>query len=336
MAKFVIALVLILAIANAGTLSKARRDHQEKHINSEAHFQALKNTAFGKNLFNMLSLKFQTGGKLQGVLDLLATLEQNIGQQQNNDQASFDTTSGQYKATIHDQVEIVLESTDKINADNAQIADDTDALSQASAQLSSLQAEADNINNFLVQLKAAREAEHEAFLARQADEEAMVEGLQLVIKLFTQVLNDDKDSDIDHDSAEQILTLLNEILASVQASLSEDRAAENDAQSKYDDFVDAQNERLAAIAEDVADLQEQISNLNNEINSLNADLVDQTKRRDTAATVRDNTQQALDDLSATFAANSQTRASQQALIQQVRAQLAANPDDVQAVLNGAI
>jgi len=333
MAKFIIALLFVLALANADTMSKARLRSNAKETNSEAHYQALKSTPFGKNLFNMMSLKFKTSGQLDSVLSLLDELNSNISQQQADDDATFSATSAAYTQTIDDENAIIVDAQSNIDSWTQTVSDDTDARAQATAQRDSLTAEADNINDFLAQLADTRAREAAAYAQRQSDQSAILAGLDEVIQLFSAEV--DNDPNLDHDAAEAVLDLLNEIRASVEASMTEDSTAENDAQVKYNNFVADQNDRLAEIASDVSDLDTQIDELSEEIDTLTQGVSDETTRRDNAFALRDSTQSALDDATATHAANTQVRSSQTVLIGQVKTRLNSNADDVQGFLNDA-
>jgi chromosome segregation ATPase len=331
--KVVIALLLVLAVANAETLSKARLRSNAKETNSEAHYQALKETPFGKNLFNMMSLKFKTSGQLDSILALLDELNGNIAQQQADDDATFSATSAAYSQTIDDENAIIVDAQSNIDSWTQQISDDTDALAQATAQRDSLVAEAQNINDFLAQLADARARENAAYVQRQSDQAAILAGLDEVIQLFSAEV--DNDPNLDHDAAEAVLDLLNEIRASVEASMTEDTTAENDAQVKYNNFVADQNARLDEIATDVDNLNTEIDELTEEIATLTQGVSDETTRRDNAYTLRDSTQAALDAATATHAANTQVRSSQTVLIGQVKTRLSNNADDIQGFLNNA-
>jgi regulator of replication initiation timing len=333
MAKIVIALLLVLAFANAETLTKARLRSNAKETNSEAHYQALKQTPFGKNLFNMMSLKFKTSGQLDNVLNLLDELNSNIAQQQADDDATFSATSASYTQVIDDENAIIVDAQSNIDTWTQQVSDDTDALAQATSQRDSLVAEAENINEFLAQLADTRAKENAAYTQRQSDQSAILAGLDEVIQLFSAEL--DNDPNLDHDAAEAVLDLLNEIRASVEASMTEDTTAENDAQVKYNNFVADQNERLSEIASSVSDLDNQIDELSGEIDTLTQGIADETVRRDNASALRDTTQAALDAATATHDANTQVRSSQTVLIGQVKTRLTSNSDDVQGFLNDA-
>jgi vacuolar-type H+-ATPase subunit I/STV1 len=333
MAKIVIALLLVLAFANAETLSKARLRSNAKETNSEAHYQALKETPFGKNLFNMMSLKFKTSNQLDSVLNLLDELNSNIAQQQADDDATFAATSAAYTQTIDDENAIIVDAQSNIDSWSQQISDDTDAKAQATAQRDSLVAEAENINEFLARLAETRAAENAAYLQRQSDQAAILAGLDEVIQLFSAEL--ENDPNLDRDAAEAVLDLLNEIRASVEASMTEDTTAENDAQVKYNNFVADQTERLAEIDSQVNDLNTQIDELSEEIDTLTQGVADETVRRDNAFVLRDTTQEALDNATATHAANTQVRSSQTVLIGQVKTRLNSNADDIQGFLNNA-
>jgi len=328
----VFALIALVAVSSATKISKAKKG--DKTTGSEAHFDAMKNTAFGKNLFNMLSLKFKTSGQVDDIISLLDELNANIAQQQQDDDASFQATSSAYGDTINQQNAIIVDANDNIQGWTQQISDDTDAVNQATAQLDSLQAEADNINNFLAQLAQTRQAEHDAYEQRAADQSAILAGLDEVITLFSAEV--ENDPNLDADAAEAVLDLLNEIRAAVEESIADDTQAENDAQVTYNNFVNDQNARLADIADEVASLQAQIDGLNAEIDTDNQAIADETVRLNNAVALRDSTQQALDDLTALYTQNTQVRSSQTTLIGQVKARLSENTDDVQSFLNNAI
>jgi len=333
MAKIVIALLLVLAVASADTMSKARLRSNAKETNSEAHYQALKTTPFGKNLFNMMSLKFKTSGQLDSVLSLLDELNSNIAQQQADDDATFSATSASYTETIDNENAIIVDAQANIDAWTQQVSDDTDARAQATAQRDSLVAEATNIEDFLAQLADARARENEAYNQRQSDQAAILAGLDEVIQLFGAEV--DNDPNLDKDAAEAVLDLLNEIRASVEASMTEDSTAENDAQVKYNNFVAEQTARLSEIESEVSSLETQIEELTEEIDTLTQGVSDETVRRDNAFILRDSTQSALDAATATHAANTQVRSSQTVLIGQVKTRLNSNASDIQGFLNDA-
>jgi chromosome segregation ATPase len=310
-------------------MKKSKKHQTQKEVNSEAHYESLKDSAFGKNLFNMMSLKFKTTGQVEAVLNLLDELTANIAQQQADDDATYDLTSASYGETIDNQNAVIVDAQGNIDSWSQEIADDTDAHSQAVAQRDSLSAEQDNIEAFLQQLAETRQRENEAYLQRNADQQAISAGLDEVIALFTAEL--ENDPNIDGDAAEAVLELLTEIKAAVEASITEDTIAENDAQVKYNNFVAQQTDRLEDIATDIGQLDSEIEALETEIASLSQGVADETIRRDNAYALRDATQSALDELTNTHAANTQTRASQTVLIGQVKARLR-NADDAESFL----
>jgi len=276
-----------------------------------------------------MSLKFKTTGQVDAILNLLEELSSNIAQQQADDDATFDLTSSSYSETIDNQNAVIVDSQGNIDSWSQEIADDTDAHSQAVAQRDSLAAEAENIEAFLQQLGETRSRENEAYLQRNADQNAILAGLDEVIALFVAEL--ENDPNLDHDAAEAVLDLLNEIRAAVEASLTEDTLAENDAQVKYNNFVAQQKDRLQDIDAEVDQLDSEIEALETEIASLTTGVADETVRRDNAFALRDATQAALDELTNTHAANTQTRSSQTVLIGQVKARLR-SADDVESFL----
>lgn len=327
--KTLFVVLAILALTSAAHMKKSKKHQTQKEVNSEAHYESLKDSAFGKNLFNMMSLKFKTTGQVEAVLNLLDELTANIAQQQADDDATYDLTSASYGETIDNQNAVIVDAQGNIDSWSQEIADDTDAHSQAVAQRDSLSAEQDNIEAFLQQLAETRQRENEAYLQRNADQQAISAGLDEVIALFTAEL--ENDPNIDGDAAEAVLELLTEIKAAVEASITEDTIAENDAQVKYNNFVAQQTDRLEDIATDIGQLDSEIEALETEIASLSQGVADETIRRDNAYALRDATQSALDELTNTHAANTQTRASQTVLIGQVKARLR-NADDVDSFL----
>jgi hypothetical protein len=327
--KILIVLIAVLAVASAHTMSKARKHASQKEQNSEAHFQSLKETAFGKNLFNMMSLKFKTTGQVDAIINLLDELSSNIAQQQADDDATFDLTSTSYGETIDNQNAVVVDSQGNIDSWTQERKDDTDAHSQAVEQRDSLASEAEYIEAFLQQLSDTRARENEAYLQRNADQNAILAGLDEVVSLFVAEL--ENDPNLDHDAAEAVLDLLNEIRAAVEASIVEDTQAENDAQVKYNNFVAQQKDRLEDIDSEVAQYDSQIEALETEIASLTTGIADETVRRDNAFALKAATQAALDELTSTHTSNTQTRSSQTVLIGQVKARLR-NADDVESFL----
>jgi chromosome segregation ATPase len=281
----------------------------------------------------MMSLKFKTTGQLDSILALLDELNGNIAQQQADDDATFQATSAAYTQTINDENAIVVDAQSNIDAWSQQISDDNDALAQATAQADSLSAEESNIEDFLSQLSDARARENAAYQQRQSDQSAILAGLDEVIQLFSAEV--DNDPNLDHDAAEAVLDLLNEIRASVEASMTEDTTAENDAQVKYNNFVTAQQARLAEIDSDLSDLNNQINELNTEIATLTQGVSDETTRRDNASALSQSTQSALDAATSTHASNTQVRSSQTILIGQVKTRLTNNESSIQSYLSDA-
>jgi len=327
--KILIVLIAVLALTSANTMHKARKNAHKKEMNSEAHFQSLKDSAFGKNLFNMMSLKFKTTGQVDAIISLLDELSSNIAQQQADDDATFDLTSASHTETINSQNAAIVDAEGIISADTQEIADDTDKHSQSVAQRDNLVAEAENTEAYLQLIGEQRARENEAYLQRNADQTAILAGLDEVIALFVAEL--ENDPNLDHDAAEAVLDLLNEIRAAVEASITEDTQAENDAQVKYNNFVADQTAKLAELESDIEKHNSEIEALETEISSLTATVAEQTVRRDNAVELRDATQAALDKATETHNANTQTRSSQTVLIGQVKARLR-NSDDVESFL----
>jgi len=326
------ALFVLLASVSAETLSKARlRAPVDKDIHSEATFLALKSTPFGKNLFAMMSLKFQSSGKLDSILNLLGELDSNIAAQQAADDSDFATTSAAYQQTISDQNSIISTAETNIAAWTQDIASDQDTLTQKNDQLTNLQTEDTNIRNFLSQLADTRARENAAFNQRVSDQTAMIDGIQEVIALFSSEVSDN--SDIDPTMAANVISLLNEILASLQASIAQDTQAENDAENKYQAFVAAQAQRLADIADDEATLTSDIATLTNDISNLQVSITSETTKETNAQSLLASTQAALVSLTSNYNSNTSVRQSQHTLISQVEQRLQSNPNSVQTFLN---
>jgi prefoldin subunit 5 len=328
----IFALIACLALASATQLHKAKR--HDKETKSDAHFHALKNTAFGKSLMTMISLKFKTSGQVDDIVTLLDQLSADIRSQQDKDDADFTGTSAAYTDTINEQNRIIVETEDNIKAWAQKIDDDNNEISQASLHRDSLATEAQTLADFLVQLAATREAEHAAWEQRDADQKAILAGLDEVITLFTAEM--ESDENLDQVAAGVVLDLMNEIRAAIEKQITDDETAENDAQVAYNNFVDETNEKIDDLNTEIAGLDAQIAGLQAEVATLSKGIEDETVRHDNAGEVRDSTQKLLDDLTALHAHNTEVRSSQTVLIGQVKARLRENPDDVQSFLNEAL
>lgn len=328
----VFALIACLAIANAGKLSKAHR--HDKETKSDAHFHALKESSFGKSLMTMISLKFKTSGQVDDIIVLLDQLSADIRAQQDKDDTDFTGTSAAYTDTINEQNRIIVETTDNINSWTQKISDDNNEIAQASLHRDSLATEKQTLEDFLVQLAETRAAEHAAWEQRDADQKAILAGLDEVITLFTAEM--ESDENLDQVAAGVVLDLMNEIRAAIEKQIVDDETAENDAQVAYNNFVDETNEKIDNLTKDIASLDAQIAGLEAEVATLTKGIEDETIRRDNATEVRDSTQKLLDDLTALHAHNTEVRSSQTVLIGQVKARLRENPDDVQSFINNAL
>jgi chromosome segregation ATPase len=253
----------------------------------------------------MMSLKFKTSGQVDAILTLLEELQSNISQQQADDDATFAVTSASHTETIQSQNAAIVDAEHIIESDTQQINDDTDKHSQAVSQRDNYVAEAENTEAYLQLLSETRARENEAYLVRNADQTAILAGLDEVITLFVSEL--ENDPNIDHDAGEAVLDLLNEIRAAVDASITEDTEAENEAQVKYNNFVAQQTEKLETLRHEIADLESEIESLETEISSLTATVAEQKVRRENAIELKDATQAALDKATATHDSNTQTR-----------------------------
>jgi hypothetical protein len=330
----IFALFALLAFANAETLNKARLrgiSALEKDLKSESTFLALRDTQFGKNLFSMMSLKFQTSGKVDTILNLLTELETNIQQQQQAEDIEYTQTSAAYQKTIDDQNTIIETADRNIQAWTITLQDKQYTVQQKRNQYRDLVDERDSITAFLEQLKITREGEAAAHEQRIADQKAMIAGLIEVIEIFG--IEVDNNQELDQAAAQNILDLLNQILSSLRASVAEDSQSEANAQVKYTDFVNAQTTRLGEIATELITLDSEIKVLDQEIINLQSDIQAEEKRKSDAIILRDQTIIALDTLTKNYEANRAVRKEQIALIQQVRVRLSQNPTEVQQFLN---
>jgi len=328
----IFALIACLALANAGKLSKAKR--HDKEVGSDAHFNALKESSFGKSLMTMISLKFKTSGQVDDIVTLLDQLSADIRSQQDKDDTDFTGTSAAYTDTINEQNRIIVETSDNIAAWTQKISDDQNEIAQAGLHRDSLATEKSTLEDFLVQLAETRTAEHAAWEQRDADQKAILAGLDEVITLFTAEM--ESDENLDQVAAGVVLDLMNEIRAAVEAQITDDETAENDAQAAYNEFVDETNEKIDDLAKEIAALDAQIGGLEAEVATLSKGIEDETVRQNNAVDVRDSTQKLLDDLTALHAHNTEVRSSQTVLIGQVKARLRENPDDVQGFINEAL
>jgi len=281
----------------------------------------------------MMSLKFQSTGKLDTIHTLLNELESNIKAQQVADDNEYSTTSSAYRSTIDEQSRIIDTTTVNIKNWRELLANKQDTLAQKKSQKLALEQERDNINNFLEQLAITRQQEVEAFKQRIEDQDAMIKGLDEVISIFSdEVKNNDN---LDKEAAENIMTLLYQIRESLVASIREDTAAEEAAAQKYKDFVDQQNDRLRQIQQDLQVLEREIKALESEITALKNDIDLEVKKQTDAIQLKAKTEEALKTLTEKYEANKKVRNEQLALIVQVRNKLKENPSNVQQFLNAA-
>jgi len=294
---------------------------------------ALKDTPFGKNLFSMMSLKFQTSGRLDSINTLLGELETNIQSQQSAEDTEYEQTSTAYQHTIDEQISIIAQADTNIVNWGVDLDDKVETHRQKVAQQAALIEEDKAIRDFLAQLAITRQSEVEAYNQRIEDQNAMIAGLEEVIQIFdVEVQNN---NELDAQAAQEVSTLLDQILASLRASVAEDTIAENNASGKYYEFVAAQNGRLGEISQELNVLEIEISTLAGEIETLKTDIDNEHIKRSEAITLRDSTISALNTLTENYNANKQVRHEQLSLIQQVRSRLNENPEQVQQFLNGA-
>ncbi len=252
-----------------------------------------------------MSLKFSTSGQLDSILDLLDELASNVNQQQANDDSNFAAGSAAYTETINDNAAIASDAQSNIDSWTETIADDTDERAHDVATRDSLGAEVEGIRQFLAALADTRDREHSAYVQRQSDQAAILAGLDEVIQLFSAEV--DNDPNLDHDAAEAVLQLLNEIRASVEASMTEDDTAENNAAVQYNNDVADFTAQIEDRESQIADLETEIAELSEEIDTLTEGIANETVRRDNALELRATTQEALDNLTAVHAANTQVR-----------------------------
>jgi len=207
-------------------------------------------------------------------------------------------------------------------------------LSQKETDQTNLENEQTAIETFLSQLADTRAQETASFNERVTDQQAMIDGLDEVIDLFSTDIQ--TDTNIDAATAQQVLDLLNQIRNSLSASIIEDTNAENDAQGKYLEFKAAQEARLDDIATQLGQLATDIASLNLEITQLGNDIQAAGDRETAATTLRDDTQTALDTLTTNYNANKNVRSQQLTLLGQVQVKLTENPDNVQQFLDSAL
>lgn len=328
--KIVVLLFAVLALTSAHQLGKSRKGQMTKEMNSEAHYQSLKDSAFGKNLFNMMSLKFKYTGQVDKIYDLLDSLGSNIADQQAADDADTAVQTQAFQETIDAQNEAIVDAEGKINSWTQQIRDDTDAHSQSVRQRDSYVAQAENIEAFLQRLAETRAQENALYLSKVEDYNAIIAGIDEVTQLFIAELENDEN--IDGDAAEAVLDALNELRAEFEEYLVVDTQAENDAQISYNNFRAEQTELLEELDVAITDLDTKIEGLEAEIASLTTGVDDQTVRRDNAVELKDATQAKLDKKVEVHTHDTQVRTSQTVLINQVKARLR-SAQDVEGFLN---
>jgi chromosome segregation ATPase len=328
------AFFVLLAFTNAETLQKARLrglSPIERDLQSESAFVALKSTPFAKNLFAMMSLKFQSSGKLGAILQLLDELDTNIQSQQTAEDEEFARVSAQHEATIREQGRVIDEATGNLASWGDLLIEKTGRKGQLETEKKQQEAIQENIRAFLEQLAETRARESAAYTARVEDQNAMIAGLDEVIELFETEAN--ANTNIDAATAKQVLDLLREIRASLSSSIVEDGQAESAAATKYAAFVAEQQAELETIATTLKSLTIEIATLTSEIESLKGAIEAERIKKSNAETLKRETETALETLKANHAANTQTRSEQRTLIAQVKRRLNENPENVQNFLN---
>jgi len=279
----------------------------------------------------MLSLRFKTSQQLDALVSTLEELEATIQQQQNSDDSDYIRTSGIYSDTINAQNTIIGDATTTISQDQGTLGDANNYLGQANTALQLLQQEAEGIQNFLASLAITRAQEHSDYESRVSDSNLLITGIQRTEALFQQEAVGN--SDLDQNAVSQLISLLNQLEAALQASIADDTNAENTAENDYSDFVANRNARLAVIATDESELEEIINDLESDIAQLEVNIAAETTALNNAQALLSSTEQALSDLDTRYANNKAVRAQQISLLEQVQATLTQAPSDVENILN---
>jgi len=213
---------------------------------------------------------------------------------------------------------------------SASLADAQDTLRQKNDAEALLQQEEGQINSFLATLANTRASDNAGYQNRLANSQVLIAGIDKTSELFQTSLDN---QELDQTSVNDILSLLQNIGASLDASIADDTKAENQAESQYNDFVANRNQRLAEIDSDVTSLSNDITQLGNQIDQLQGNLAAEQTRKANADDLEASTQTALDDLTDKYDSNKSVRTEQLRLLTLVQTTLTANPDEVQSYLN---
>lgn len=322
--------LLFIVTINAETFTEAKlRSFQKKHTLDEV-FSSMGDSQFGKNLLNMLSLRFQTSQKFDQLNNALADLITQIQTQQRTEDNEYETSSGAYTATIKNQDVIITSADENIKAYEGQLRDKKQAQSQKYNAKVALQSEGDGITKYLQALAQTRTQEKQAFETRVKNSESLINGIDRTISLFR---GQTENAEVDQDTVQKILALLDAIKASLTASIADDTTAENNAATKYDEFNTNRNARLDEINGEVTQLEIDLNKLDAEITTLQTNLDSEKSRKSNAEDLKTKTQTSLDDLTQKYNSNKSVRANQISLLSQVNVALKSNPEEVQKYLN---
>jgi chromosome segregation ATPase len=295
-------------------------------------FLAMKESQFGRNLLNMLALKFQSTQHLDKLRELLGELEGQIRAQQNAEDNEFSLTSTAYTKTIEDQIRITADASGHIDTLNGQLADTRETLRQRREAKALLELERDQINAFLVTLAETRASESAAYDQRLKNTALLAAGVDRTSELFRSSVSN---QELDQDAVANLVGLLANLRAALDASAADDTRAENQAVQQYHDFVANRNGRLAEIDSTVNELASDIARLEGEADQLETNLEAERTRKANAISLREQTEAALADLTNRYDTNKSVRTEQIRLLVLVSERLTTNPEEVQAHLQAA-
>jgi chromosome segregation ATPase len=330
-----VALFCLVALASAETLSTARlradRISADEDL-SEESFVQLQETAFGKNLMSMLSVKYQTSGQLKVVLDLLDKLAGKIRAQQVKETKEYTTQRTDWENDIKHEQEVIRKAKAQIaklkaerkrllaelKEDRANLAHDEKALADAISDLA--------------KYTQIRKEEHEKYLEHMEVQKSILGGVHVVKEIIEKLLGN---KEVNQGDLSFIIDQLDNLVEEIKVSIKTETAAENAAQKNFEAVKASMLNSIAALRKRIAYLKARIAWILNRLIEIKNEIAQLEEVIMRAMALIAHLEAEIKELDKHYNHNRKVRAEQLALIAKVRHVLTMNPKQVQAYLNKA-
>jgi peptidoglycan hydrolase CwlO-like protein len=300
---------------------------------------ALNNMPYGRRILDTIALQLKAGASVDRIVELLDELADGIREEQSDDDNLNVTRQNECDSEIAEYERIIRDTQAEIDDASSQLASLYPQLKTTTAQLKTKEVEIESLSAKIDDYRQSFRDDTHDYQARVADHEAGIASIDSVLEQMEPLVGSEAGEGIhetsvriegevaagvfaqlaaDQATLARIIELLEEVRASLVASIEDENATQAQAERDFDELERAMVKTLADLQEAQDFLTSQKFALESEIASQEARLSRNQEENESAKTSKAAKENVCEEWRQKYFADSSKRSDELATIQQVR------------------